>query len=194
MVAIRGGEHYVARSNFKLNGVPKKLGRNGSVPGRSIFLPHPLFTVPTFSLRQPRHRKSVVVGGNGGHELLGGKRVELTRHRSTIGLDKRTKWFSGRVWETTGSLISCKWHHDIPTFCDVVGQHTVHCEMVKKSTRLDVESVYWKIKRPPSGRFTRVQRSVEIGRAVNPGRESYFLAHFINPWTFQVSEGSRSIC
>lgn len=158
------------------------------------FFPPIPFSPFQLSLFASRDRKSVVVGGNGGRELHGGKRVELTRHRSTIGLDKRTKWFSRRVWETTGSLISCKWHHDIPTFCDIVGQHTVHCEMVKKSTRLDVESVYWKIKRPPSGRFTSVQRSVEIGRAVNPGRESYFLAHFINPWTFQVSEGSRSIC
>lgn len=96
MVAIRGGEHYVARSNFKLNGVPKMLGRNGSVPGRSIFPPIP-FSPFQLSLFASRDRESVVVGGNGGRELHGGKRVELTRHRSTIGLDKRTKWFSRRV-------------------------------------------------------------------------------------------------
>lgn len=94
VVAIRG-EHYAARSNFQLNGVPKMLGRNGTVSPVvlflfSLFLP-PLFLFFSIVVTQSTRRRcplTVMVAAN-----YRQKSGELTLYGSVIAyrLDKRAK-------------------------------------------------------------------------------------------------------
>lgn len=89
VVAIRG-EHYAARSNFQLNGVPKMLGRNGTVSPVVLFL-FSLFLFFSIVVTQSTRRRcplTVMVAAN-----YRQKSGELTLYGSVIAyrLDKRAK-------------------------------------------------------------------------------------------------------
>lgn len=89
VVAIRG-EHYAARSNFQLNGVPKMLGRNGTVSPVVLFLFSLFLFFSIVVTRSTRRRCPLTVMVAANYRQKSG---ELTLYGSVIAyrLDKRAK-------------------------------------------------------------------------------------------------------